>query len=114
MTELRGHGVSRLAIFGSLARGQEKPDSDVDILVEFDRPIGLFEFVSVQRYLERLIGRSVDLAMPDSLRPEMREAILAEAVYANWDVGLTNARIVQRMPEDGRGQSGLWFKSKEN
>jgi hypothetical protein len=52
--------------------------------------------------------------MPDSLRPEMREAILAEAVYANWDVGLTNARIVQRMPEDGRGQSGLWFKSKEN
>jgi hypothetical protein len=83
MTEIRYPGVSRLAIFGSLARGKEKPDSDVDILVEFDRPVGLFEFASLQRYLESLIGRSVDLAMPDSLRPEMREAILAKAVYAN-------------------------------
>jgi uncharacterized protein len=51
--------------------------------VEFDRPVGLFAFASLQRYLESLIGRSVDLAMPDALRPEMREAILAEAVYAN-------------------------------
>ena len=83
MTEIRGHGVSRLAIFGSLARGQEKPGSDVDILVEFDRPVGLFAFVSLQRYLEGIVGRSVDLAMPDALRPEMREAILAEAIYAN-------------------------------
>jgi hypothetical protein len=91
MTEIRGHGVSRPGIFGSLARGQEKPDSDVDILVELDRPIGLFEFASLQRYLESLIERSVDLAMPDALRPEMREAILAEAVYANQDVDIPRA-----------------------
>jgi predicted nucleotidyltransferase len=43
----------------------------------------LFAFVSLQRYLEGIVGRSVDLAMPDALRPEMREAILAEAIYAN-------------------------------
>ena len=82
MSEIRGYGVARLAIFGSLARGEETPGSDVDILVEFTQPVGLFAFVSLQRYLESLIGRSVDLAMPDALRPEMREAILAEAVYA--------------------------------
>ncbi len=81
-TEIRSYGVSRLAIFGSVARGEESPESDVDILVEFDRQIGLFTFVSLQRYLESLIGRTVDLAMPESLRPEMKEAILAEAEYA--------------------------------
>ena len=82
MPELRRYGVSHLAVFGSVSRGEERPDSDVDVLVEFDQPIGLFGFVSVQRELEKLLGRTVDLAMPDSLRPEMREAILQEAVYA--------------------------------
>ena len=79
--ELEAFGVSRLAIFGSFARGEERPDSDVDILVEFSAPVGLFEFVRVQRYLQGLLGRSVDLATPDALRAEMRESILAEAAY---------------------------------
>jgi len=82
MPEIRGYGVSHLAVFGSVSRGEERPDSDVDVLVEFEAPVGLFKFVSLQRYLEGLIGRPVDLATPDALRPEMRDAILAEAVYA--------------------------------
>lgn len=82
MPEIKRYGVSHLAVFGSLARGEETPDSDVDILVEFDQPIGLFGFVGLQRDLEGIIGRPVDLATPDALRPEMRESILAEAVYA--------------------------------
>ena len=82
MDEMRTYGVKRLALFGSVARGEDRPESDVDILVEFDRQIGLFTFVSLQRYLEGLIGRTVDLAMPESLRPEMKAAILAEATYA--------------------------------
>jgi len=82
MPEIRGFGVSRLGVFGSLARGEERPDSDVDILVEFDQPVGLFAFVRLQRYLEEIIGRPVDLCTPGALRPEMRSAILAEAVYA--------------------------------
>ena len=82
MAEIRGYGVSHLAVFGSLARGEDKPDSDVDILVEFVRPTGLFGFVRLQRFLEGIIGRPVDLATPGALRPEMREAILAEAIYA--------------------------------
>ncbi len=80
-TEISAFGVSRLAVFGSFARGEERPDSDVDILVEFSVPVGLFEFVRVQRYLARLLGRNVDLATPDALREEMRETILQEATY---------------------------------
>ena len=82
LPEIRGYGVSRVAVFGSLARGEEKRDGDVDILVEFERPTGLFNFVRLQRYLEEVIGRRVDLATPGGLRPEMRESMLAEAVYA--------------------------------
>ena len=81
MAEIRAFGVSRLALFGSVARGEERADSDVDILVEFSVPVGLFEFVRTQRYLERLLGRAVDLATPDAIRTEMRERILKEAAY---------------------------------
>ena len=92
MDEMKTYGVKRLAIFGSVARGEDRPESDVDILVEFDRQIGLFTFVSLQRYLEGLIGRTVDLAMPESLRPEMKEAILAEATYAAQGVDTPHTR----------------------
>ena len=81
MAEIRAFGVSRLALFGSVARGEDRPESDVDILVEFSVPVGLFEFVRTQRYLERLLGRAVDLATPDAIRTEMRERILKEAAY---------------------------------
>lgn len=82
MAETRAFGVSRLAIFGSAPRGEARPGSDVDALVEFGEPVGLFKFGSLQRYLEGLLGCPVDLVTPDALRPEMREAILAEALYA--------------------------------
>ena len=81
MAEIKGFGVSRMAVFGSFARGEERPDSDVDILVEFSVPVGLFEFVRIQRYLERLLGRAVDLATPDAIREEMRARILKDAAY---------------------------------
>jgi hypothetical protein len=81
IAEIRAFGVSSLAVFGSVARGEERPDSDVDILVQFSEPVGLFEFVRVQRHLGRLLGRNVDLATPDALREEMRDAILQEARY---------------------------------
>ncbi len=82
MTEIRAFGVSRLALFGSLARGEGRSDSDADILVEFEQPVGFFAFARLQRYLEGLIGRSVDLVTPGAIRPEMRDAILSEALYA--------------------------------
>lgn len=80
--ELRDLGVRSLALFGSVARDQAQPGSDVDALVEFDRPVGFFHLFDVQERLEKLLGCKVDLVTPGGLRPELRDAILAEAVRA--------------------------------
>ncbi len=80
--ELDGFGVGSVAIFGSAARDEARPDSDVDVLVEFSAPVGLFGFVRLKNYLEGLLGRTVDLVTPDALKERLREEILKEAVYA--------------------------------
>jgi predicted nucleotidyltransferase len=81
--ELAQRGVKNLAIFGSFARGEETSASDVDILVVFNRPVGLFEFVRLKMLLEEWLGRQVDLVTPDALHPMLRERILAEAIYVH-------------------------------
>lgn len=80
--DLKPCAVKSLAIFGSVARDEARSDSDVDILAEFDKPIGLFEFVRFKNYLEQVLGQSVDLATPDALKARMREQILREAIRA--------------------------------
>lgn len=72
--------VCSLALFGSSARGQAGPASDVDLLVEFDRPVGLLHLSATALRLEGLLGRSVDLVLRRALRPELRGSVLAEAV----------------------------------
>lgn len=79
--KLNQQGVKSLAVFGSLVRGETTPASDIDMLVEFNRPVGLFEFIRLKSYLEELTGRRVDLVTKDALRPEMRVEILSEAVH---------------------------------
>jgi hypothetical protein len=81
---MRRFSVRRLYIFGSVARGEGKKDSDVDILVEYepDAHVGLFQFVRLRRELSHILGCEVDLATPDSLHKELREDILKEAVHA--------------------------------
>ena len=81
LPELRErHGVSSLGIFGSFVRGEHRKGSDLDVLVEFDRPIGLFEFVAVERYISELLGVEVDLVMRDALKRRIGSAILDEVV----------------------------------
>ena len=76
------YGVESLALFGSVARDDAGPESDVDILVEFGRPITLFDLVAVQQYLERCLGvRRVDLVPRDSVYPAFRDDILGEALH---------------------------------
>jgi len=75
--------VESLALFGSYARDTVQADSDVDLLVEFNRPVGLFAFVQLQLQLEALLDRRVDLVTPDAVRPTMREQILQEAIDAS-------------------------------
>jgi len=79
---LQTFGVARLSLFGSFVRDEGREDSDVDLLVEFGRPIGLFEFVRLQRQLGELLGHRVDLVTPAALKPQLRDRILHEAVVA--------------------------------
>lgn len=80
--ELRDLGVRSLSIFGSVARDEAGAGSDVDVLVEFDRPVGFFHLFDVQEQLELFLGCKVDLVTPGGLRPELKQVILAEAVRA--------------------------------
>ena len=73
-------GVKSLALFGSSARDEARPDSDVDLLVEFSRPVGLFEFVRLKLVLEEILERRVDLVTPDALRESVKAEILKEAI----------------------------------
>ncbi len=80
--ELARLGVRSLDIFGSVARGESAPGSDVDLLIEFERPIGLFQFFRVQRRLEEILGCRVDLVMREAVKPQLRDRIFREAIRA--------------------------------
>jgi len=80
--ELRqGYSVKEIGIFGSYLRGEQKETSDVDILVEFERPIGLIEFVRLKNHMSDLLGANVDLVMKKALKPRIGQRILSEVLY---------------------------------
>ncbi len=79
--EVHHRGVRSLAVFGSVALGNFSPNSDLDVLVEFDRPVGLFDFMRLKFYLEQVVGCRVDLVTEEALRPTLRDRILGEAIY---------------------------------
>jgi len=72
--------VESLSIFGSVSRGTAGPDSDVDILVHYRETPGLFAFLELKQYLERVVGRPVDLVTEGALKKQMRQHILQEAI----------------------------------
>ena len=74
------YGVTYLGIFGSYVRGEQKRTSDVDILVEFDRPGTLLDFIHLQNDLMDLLGTRVDLVEKSGLKPAIRPYVLAEVV----------------------------------
>lgn len=80
----RRHDVRILKVFGSAARGEDRPDSDVDFLVEFDGRKSLFDLVGLQLDLEEFLGREVDVLTEPSISPYLRDRILATAsvIYA--------------------------------
>lgn len=80
--ELSALGARSLGLFGSVARGDERPDSDVDILVELRRPAGYLALARLQLRLEELLGRKVDLVPRSSLKPQLAERILSETIRA--------------------------------
>lgn len=73
-------GVKSLLLFGSVARNEAVSTSDVDLLVEFNRPVGYFGLFALQDYLEELLGCPVDLGTPDSLKPYIKERVMGELI----------------------------------
>ncbi len=73
--------VTRLGIFGSYARGEEKPDSDVDIIVEFSSIPGMKDFFYTEEYLEKKLNIKVDLVRENAIRSELKEQIMSEVIF---------------------------------
>jgi predicted nucleotidyltransferase len=74
------HGVTHLRVFGSVARGQDRPDSDVDLLADLPPGVGLLTLSRVQAELEAILGASVDLVPAADLKPDVRSRVEAELV----------------------------------
>jgi predicted nucleotidyltransferase len=75
-----GYGVSSLALFGSYVRGEQRADSDLDVLVTFVRKPGLFRFIALENELSDLLGVKVDLVLRDALKPHIGKRVLKDAV----------------------------------
>jgi predicted nucleotidyltransferase len=81
---LRSRGVRRAALFGSVARGENRPDSDIDIMVEIDPEahITVFDYVDIKEYIAGLFDGPVDVVNCDNLKPYVRPTATADAIYA--------------------------------
>jgi len=81
---LRKRGVRHAALFGSCARGDERPDSDVDIMIEVDPAarIGVYEYVALKDYIAGLFDARVDVVRRDRLKPHIGPAAVGDAIYA--------------------------------
>ena len=78
VSRCRHHGAAMVALFGSTARKQDIPTSDIDLLVRFQQPKSLIAFTGLQRELSELAQRPVDLVTEDSLSPYFRDKVLSE------------------------------------
>ena len=78
--DLRRRGIAHAGVFGSTARGEDRPDSDVDIMVELDPGVGILAFSEVRIYLSELLGRRVDLVTPGGLRALARSGAVRNAM----------------------------------
>ncbi len=72
--------VESLSVFGSVCRGTAGPNSDLDVLVRYNKTPGFFAFLDLKQYLETITGRQVDLVTEGALKKQLRETILREAV----------------------------------
>lgn len=73
------YGIKTLSLFGSYAKGDPTTESDLDLLVEFQKPLGLITFIKVEQELSELLGYKVDLVSRNSLHPYLRDEVLSSA-----------------------------------
>jgi predicted nucleotidyltransferase len=74
------YGAKNIRVFGSMARGEESPDSDLDIIVEMDEGSSLLDIIAIKQDIEDLLGLKVDIVTEASISPYIRETVLKEAV----------------------------------
>jgi uncharacterized protein len=82
--DLRAHGIRHAAVFGSVAIERNRADSDLDIMIDIDpeTPLTVFDYVSLKEYIAGLFEGRVDVVRREGLKPHIRAAALADAVYA--------------------------------
>ena len=73
--------VKKVGLFGSCARGEHVEGSDIDVLVEFEKPIGFFKFIEMENYLSQKLGAKVELVTPDALKPLIKPNVMKEVIY---------------------------------
>ena len=81
---LRARGILHAALFGSVARGEDRPDSDIDIMIEVDPDfhITIYDYVGLKEYVSDLFESPVDVVSRNGLKPYVRPSVTAEAIYA--------------------------------
>ncbi len=81
---LRARGVAHAALFGSRARGDARPDSDTDIMIEIDpeAPVGVYEYVRIKEYIANLFDGQVDVVDREGLKPYVTPTATSDAIYA--------------------------------
>jgi len=72
--------VKTMGVFGSVARDEQTGQSDIDLLVEFSKPVGFVTFMRLENFLSERLGKQVDLVTPDSLKPVIRQDVLSEVI----------------------------------
>ena len=93
----RKYLVQEIGVFGSCVRGEEREDSDIDILVEFKEPVDFFHFLDLEEYLTSILGKKVDLVMKRALKPEIGKRILEEVIYVTTN---SNSWKKWELPEE--------------
>ena len=78
---MKEYCIKQIGVFGSYLRGDERHDSDIDILVDFEKPVDLFRFLDLEERLSELSGKKVDLVSKNALKPYIGRQILNEVQY---------------------------------
>jgi predicted nucleotidyltransferase len=75
------YGVNTIGLFGSYSRGEQNTESDVDLFVRFERPIGFFKFIALEDYLSERLGLKTELVTEDALKPLIKPSVMRDVVY---------------------------------